>query len=845
MAFQFTFKGSLGTALPGLKAAVSILDVVKPVIDAIKGLVTVALTVVAAIKAIVAFIVDLALLLLGDGADALAAVSGMVNQLADQIFALRDATVNGAVSRYEFNGSVMSFPDAVEAYFAKGSPGSKGPATMDVGALVFFATDNNTFKGLKGFLGPHRASGLIRLRFDAYSDVVLSKGTPIYHDTNDGTLQYGIVGEGNPPMLWDPSRQAYIIPGEALKAVVDPAHMAKGTVRLLVRRPERILLKPTWRLVTGDGRVYRFDFTAEPFSGQARNAETDGPFLGWRVIEKTTLSEDTLPGPPSPATGKAPLVYGVDLPIVSERPGADYNLPAEEGLQLRDRVSEWDPPEDAALKVPHGQNSTGTVRILVSGSGSLVLTRDFHFTSGTDTYYPVFAELPVAPPPDEIFHEPFWCDPERDAYVFDLGTAPRIDWPADVKRPTGAPAWAYGLELAVHAVGPKTPEANRSKGAEFKLVGGTPEPLYDGATIQVVNTRAITPLTGTSLWDVPGIGRDGLVGFLLSEPLEGGAESADFYTYLDLMIEAPDGDPKYNLPEGAEFRIPERDEATSSIGIQTDLEIQSIKAIEDLSGGVQLDIPKPTYEEYPPKPGEKTVEPTPITDFQLTTIKDLAAALNWKEFDVEIGGTTFKAPPWNDIAQVTTREAEQFITYLRTKVRNAKQKPGESRKVPVPNPTTILGLEFKGREAMGTGIPFLTILVDILDGIRQQIDGAVNMLDAFVNKNLNQKVGLESIKWEFEKNVVDLNNATKDMEWHLAKMNVFGELASTAFNLGDFWVFKYEGSAKHFGAAVKEVLGAGFPDDPEGTDRKAFGLMYVCEDKASWGVMSGLFGGPA
>jgi len=797
MAFRFALKGTLKQAFPGFAPVVNILELIAVPLAAIGSVAGAAIAVVDTVLAVVGFILKLALALVSGAGDALAGMRTPITALADEIFRLKDMAANGAVSQYKFEGPITRLTAELRHFFQKGIPNSRGTPAQPIRAMMVIATARASFQGLGGLLGSQKAQGKMIIRAPLGMTMVFPKGATFTRGTGGNLRKYRLVNENAAPLKFDPIGKQIRIDADDMLELMDQRAVAAGSVRLTVHQKRDLYFDPAWYLKTdrqvGQARAgARVDFAFEqaPFARPA--GEMAHPAFGafHRIPAETLLDNPEAAGQ-----------FYVDLPVRAGRPGAKYNFPIGTGTVL----------QESKVGTPRlARPSTVKAR----GKAQIILNRH------TDVHLHKWRTLLFSG--EQIYRLEA---PEYDDGFIAPGSAL-----TEILTASGA---RYGLEVDIVATQPGA-SANRAAGAMFSHIDITP--VQEARVLAIV---ASSPIAGGQDVPVPGFEEGNAISWGLLG-LAGGMdpEYPEAFIELDIVAfsdnpEIPDTDESFNCPKGAEFRF-----GSSS-------ELIKMEASTDIGGGrpALANKPSPPVEgtDYGWDPARKPPPSNPSSAAQHAAIGDLLGQLEWTEARLLLPGRTWIYPD-QPISGLDRIEADIVLGKLRTYLRKAPRKPSEPDLIPVPRASQpqAFKMDFEGRVAMGVAFSFLNAAVSVLDNLRGFMDEAVTMLAAWVNKMLNFKIQIERVIWGFDQLRAEVLFTVALASWHLEQVNFFLGFSTGLFELGDYWIFKYEGPACDFADDAEFLLGNGLPDDPEGAAQKVFGKIIVAEDKASWAIISAL-----
>jgi hypothetical protein len=154
MSFTFKFRGTIGAALPEIKAVLGVGKIIAPIIGLLRPL-TLIFDAIALAQKIILFVFMLPFLALAALVELVVDVIKAIFQgLAGFILLFKGLAVDAAISKYHYTGTVGQMAAAFKGYFAGGIPtGNAGPG-QTVYAVFFVAHGTAAAGGLNDLFGP-------------------------------------------------------------------------------------------------------------------------------------------------------------------------------------------------------------------------------------------------------------------------------------------------------------------------------------------------------------------------------------------------------------------------------------------------------------------------------------------------------------------------------------------------------------------------------------------------------------------------------------------------------------------------------------------------------------------
>jgi hypothetical protein len=159
----------------------------------------------------------------------------------------------------------------------------------------------------------------------------------------------------------------------------------------------------------------------------------------------------------------------------------------------------------------------------------------------------------------------------------------------------------------------------------------------------------------------------------------------------------------------------------------------------------------------------------------------------------------------------------------------------------IPLPLDGGGITFLGRTAFAHAMPSMDGLVGLLDRASTALQSALDGMASTLGQSQARKKGIDAMIDYYAAQIALLSAIPTKLQAMLDSIGGFLPIFTGALSAGDIYIYKYDGLASGFHAAMSPVLDNGLPGDNDPA-RVVASLVIVCEDDANWAFVNALTG---
>lgn len=167
--------------------------------------------------------------------------------------------------------------------------------------------------------------------------------------------------------------------------------------------------------------------------------------------------------------------------------------------------------------------------------------------------------------------------------------------------------------------------------------------------------------------------------------------------------------------------------------------------------------------------------------------------------------------------------------------------PPANNPLPVPESANI---EFLGRQHLNLAFPFLGAIGGFLAGLQEPLENFQKLITQTIGRVLDRKRGIELMIEQWDKWAADIQKMITRLQHMVDGFLAFSVHVSGFFELGEIYIYRFEGPIGSIGAQINTTLQAdgGLRDDP-GFDLSVGGTILISESAGSTAVLKFITGG--